>query len=415
MKNSIIASALALPLVVPSVHAQDDMGVHISGFGTAALTFTNSDKAEFVRYNQPSGAAKTPRTGVDSNLGLQADYKVNDWLSVTGQGLVRKDAQDDYGAELTMAFAKAKVSDSLSLRAGRTSLPVFMISDYRNVGYANTMLRPPQEVYSQVPMNSLDGIDGTWQTQLGGTSLSAQLGVGVSEFDMTAGAKGITTNVKVLNVVAEHGPFTLRFGRFTGNANFLRMTPVEVVQGNLANAAAAYPTEAAQLNEMYGVLEHHDTRISFTSVGMTMDWNDIVLQSEVTKRKFDNFFFNTTSSWYVMAGYRFGKLLPYASREKRTSNIDFVNTVPTSCPAGSPAACAPTMSGLHGAMEGLRNAFQKAQMTDTIGLRWDAFRSAAVKVQVDRVKPQGTGLFVNAKPGFHGPVTVGAVAIDFVF
>jgi hypothetical protein len=80
-----------------------------------------------------------------------------------------------------------------------------------------------------------------------------------------------------------------------------------------------------------------------------------------------------------MAGYRFGNLLPYYNHGMTT--------------------------GAH------------AQDSDSIGLRWDAFRSAAIKVQVDRIRPdaKGNGLLVNVKPGFHGPVTAGAVAIDFVF
>ena len=55
------------------------------------------------------------------------------------------------------------------------------------------------------------------------------------------------------------------------------------------------------------------------------------------------------------------------------------------------------------------------QITDSLGVRWDAFRSADIKFQVDRVKPQGDGLFNAAKPAFRGPVTVGAIAVDFVF
>jgi hypothetical protein len=42
-------------------------------------------------------------------------------------------------------------------------------------------------------------------------------------------------------------------------------------------------------------------------------------------------------------------------------------------------------------------------------------QSVALKVQIDRIKPTGNGLFINAQPGFSGPVTVGAVALDFVF
>jgi hypothetical protein len=39
-----------------------------------------------------------------------------------------------------------------------------------------------------------------------------------------------------------------------------------------------------------------------------------------------------------------------------------------------------------------------------------------LKVQFDRVRPsQAAGLLINPQPGFRGPVTVGAVALDFVF
>lgn len=88
MNKKILASLLALPLVAPVALAQDN-AVKISGFGTAALTWSDDDRAEFGRPNQASGAADNFRTGVDSNLGLQADYAVNSWLSLTAQGLVR--------------------------------------------------------------------------------------------------------------------------------------------------------------------------------------------------------------------------------------------------------------------------------------------------------------------------------------
>jgi hypothetical protein len=39
-----------------------------------------------------------------------------------------------------------------------------------------------------------------------------------------------------------------------------------------------------------------------------------------------------------------------------------------------------------------------------------------LKFQLDRVTPKnGKGLFVNANPGFNHAVTVGTVAVDFVF
>ena len=42
--------------------------------------------------------------------------------------------------------------------------------------------------------------------------------------------------------------------------------------------------------------------------------------------------------------------------------------------------------------------------------------STGSEVQFDRVRPnKGSGLLIYAQPGYKGPVTVGAVALDFVF
>jgi len=413
MKTKIILAALALPLAIATVHAQDRNTVRISGFGTGALTFTDNDEAEFVRPNQTRGVKKEPRTGVDSNLGLQADYAVNDWLSLTGQGLVRKDGEDNFGAELSWAFAKFKVSDALSVRVGRMGLPAFMISDYRNVGYANTFLRPPSEVYSQVPINSVDGADITWTRDFGGTSFTAQLAAGRSKTPLTGGAHGVATDLRALNLSAERGPFTLRFGRTEAKVTVDDSTSLNTLVSTFDNAGNNF--KISQLNDMARLIENDKKKGSFTSIGLSMDWNNIVAQTEYAKRKLEGYS-NATDSWYAMAGYRFGKLLPYYSHAKLAVKADFVNTVPSACAAGAAAACTPTVRTLRSTMESLRtSSLGQSQSTDTLGLRWDFASSADIKFQIDRIKPQGRGLFVQAVPGFEGPVLVGAVAIDFVF
>jgi len=412
MKTRFIVAALALPLAVSSAYAQDTSAVRISGFGTAALTWTDTDQAEFARPNQARGVKKSPRTGVDSNLGLQADYAINDWLSVTGQGLVRKDGEDDYGAELTWAFVKAKVSDEVSVRAGRLVLPTFMISEYRNVGYANTFLRPPSEVYSQVPMNSVDGADLTWQHAYGDTTITAQLAVGRAKTQLSGGTDADLSRVHGINLTAEHGPFTLRAGRTEARLS-VDLASLNTLVATLNTAGNAY--KISQLNDMARVVDNHNKKGSFTSVGLAMDWNNIVAQTEYAKRKIDSAS-GSTNSWYVLGGYRFGKFLPYYSHADLKPKSDFANTVPTSCPAGSPAACTQTVRTLNATLEGLRTSTNNgAQSTDSIGLRWDFSSSADLKFQIDRVKPDPKGLLLRAAPGFKGPVTVGAVAVDFVF
>lgn len=413
MNTKILASLLAFPLLAPAVQAQDN-AVKISGFGTAALTRSDDARAEFARPNQASGSARKVRTGIDSNLGLQADYAVNNWLSLTAQGLVRQDAEEHYGAELSWAFARLRISDDINVRVGRIGLPVFMISDYRNVGYANTMLRPPAEVYSQVPFNNVDGADITWRHDLGNTSLTSQLAVGAIKSPLAGDLHVRGKDIVALNVVAENGPFTLRIGHARTKLTIDDSASLNTLVGSLRAAGAGY--RLPELNALAGRIEAKDAKGTFNSIGLGVDWNNFVLQTEFAKRKTDTYI-NDTSSWYLMGGYRIGKFLPYYTRSELKIDDAIDNTVPAACPAGYPVACTPTLMQLGNGVRRLpyTGVGQGEQVTDTIGVRWDFYRSMALKVQIDRIKPTGNGLFIHAEPGFNGPVTVGAVALDVVF
>lgn len=346
MKTKTFTALLFAPLVFSAARAEDSAApeIKVGGFGTGAMTWTNTSEALFSRPYQAGGAGTRPRSGVDSNLGLQIDARLNDWLSLTGQGIVRKLETETYRATGTLGFAKAKLSDTVSVRAGRVPLAVFLVSDYRNVGFANTMLRPSQEVYAQVPNDSLDGADLDWRQDLGGSTLTTQLAYGRSSTKV-AGQTITFSNARVLNLILERGPMTLRLGR-----------------------------DEATLSLGQGGVTLAKGKATFSALGLTLDQGSLLVQSEYTIARAPG---ANTKAWYVMGGYRFGKVLPFVSHSKLTGGI--------------------------------------GQTTRTAGVRWDAFRSADIKFQLDRVKPQGAGLFNQARPGFHGPVTVGAVAVDVVY
>jgi hypothetical protein len=119
-----------------------------------------------------------------------------------------------------------------------------------------------------------------------------------------------------------------------------------------------------------------------------------------------------------MGGYRIGKFLPYYTHGKLSIDSSVTNTVPGACPAGYPAACTPTLRALSAGVATVRSSGlgQGEQSTDSIGLRWDVASSVDLKFQLDHITPKnGKGLFVNANPGFNHAVTVGTVAVDFVF
>ena len=398
MKRPLRASLVIAILSTFALSAQgaDGPTITMSGFGTAALTMTDTDLGEFIRPNQSNGAGKSPRTGVDSNLGLQATAKFTDRLSLTVQGLVRKVAKDSYGAELAWAFAKFKATDEIDIRVGRIGLPIYMVSDFRNVGYANTMIRPPAEVYRQVNGGALEGIDVIWQHSFGDTTVTAQFGYGNAETRSPANSSVEFHPATALHVIAEHGPFSFRFGRadakFTVNGN----VPLNGLLTTLNNVGMSAVAKDLKVVDCDG---------SFTSVGMTMDYKNFLIQSEYAVRKTDTLVVMDTTSYYAMLGYRVGKFTPYY----------YYGNIKQDTPRTY--AGLPTTGPLAAVTAGVNSVIKAAlQSTNAVGVRWDFHKSAALKVQVDRVSPRdGAGAFVNVKPGFSGPVNVYAAGIDFVF
>jgi hypothetical protein len=66
---SALAALSAASFAIQAGAQESGPTVTISGFGSAALTSTDTNDAEFIRPNQASGVKKDWRTGVDSNFG----------------------------------------------------------------------------------------------------------------------------------------------------------------------------------------------------------------------------------------------------------------------------------------------------------------------------------------------------------
>jgi hypothetical protein len=377
-------------------YAADAPTVTISGFGTAALTATDTDEAEYARPNQASGVGKRPRTGVDSNFGVQGTARLNENFSVTLQGLARKSDEDYYGAELAWAFVKYKLNDEWSFRLGRMGLPVYMISDFRNVGYANTMIRPSSEVYRQVTLDNFNGADVVYQRSFGDTTMTAQFGVGNAKSESPGDSHIEYKPVTALHIVAERGPVTLRFGRVDASFSVIDSATLSGLVAGFRSAGLTQAADDFSVNEADG---------SFTSLGATVDYNNFLLQTEYAVRKTDSRSVPGTTSYYAMLGYRYGKLTPYYYYGNiKQDDARTYDGLPGTGPLAALTAGA--------------NALAKAglQSTNAVGVRWDFHKSAALKVQIDRVKPRdGAGAFLHPVPGFKGPVNVYAAGIDFVF
>ncbi len=390
------AASIALTLALcPTLASAALPEIDISGFGTGGMAVTDTGKAEFGRLEQqPVGANNEGDVGVDSLFALQGTVHLTDMFSATVQGMARRMFSTGFQLDVPVFFVKAQVTRDVAVRAGRIELPVFMNSDYRQVGYANTWVRPPIEVYGQIPLDSDDGVDLLYRKTVGPADISAQAFYGKTDVAFSGVAIqsrknwGVNANVTV-------GPLTLRAGR---NQSAFTATSANITQVLTAVNAAGFTALANQLNPL-------NVPFKFTDFGFRFDETHFTIQGEVTKATAGGFV-SSTEGQYLLVGYRLEKFTPYAiySRQKVTSERTD-KTIPRF------GALIPLALGV----DQLINSIGADQHTFAAGVRWDVRESVDLKLQVDRVSFQGNGLFINVQPGFHGPVTVGSLTLDFVF
>ncbi|GAB3264067.1 porin [Chitinimonas naiadis] len=379
----------------------DDSPISFSGFGTVGVVQTNTNDGQYrISARPPSGADKSASFDVDTKLGLQVSGKLSPSFSLTAQLLVEQDDQNRYRPEPEWVFAKYDITPALSVRAGRVGLPAFLISDFRKVGYANVWVRPPTEVYGQVPFSTLDGADVIWRIPTGDNTLTFQPYVGQSKFDLAGDTKGKGKNLYGMNVSYEVGSLLLRAGylksKLTLENNDTRALFAAMRSVPLPGWAAAA-----------GELESVGKDASFTGVGAIWDDGKLLLQSEFTQRRTKGFV-EDTDGWYATGGYRFGDFTPYLSYAKVKTKHRSV--------AESLFAPTPQLVGLRAAaISGQAGADQKAA---SVGLRWNAYKNMDIKGQFDRVKTEvgKDNFFAHQAPGFAGKsVNVYSLAVDFIF
>lgn len=380
MKRFIKPAAAAL-LGMCATASWADQGFNFSGYGTLGAVRTNSDEVEYRSgLRQHKGADGTPDFGVDSRLGLQGSYVFNDQFSAVAQVLAsRRDGKE--GPQVEWLYGQYSPIKAVDLRLGRLVLPIFMLSDNRNVGYAHYWMRAPQEVYGVYSLTSFDGVQARWRDNVGGVNLNVQASGGTSKADIFTTASVevapgtlffFNTPVSLkypqlysLAVSAEKGFWTIR-GSKTYGKNTEMLLPASM-------GSAAWLPKGTD---------------NFTNVGVQYDDGSLVVMSEFVARRYSVAGLVNSNSYYVSGGYRFGAFTPYLTY----SYLE---------PKGFYYRISSTTPGI----------------TRSAGVRWDVATNVAVKAQFDRARRTDIS-FVNAPQTFlQQPRSVNAVslAVDFVF
>lgn len=357
---------LALMLATSATQAQDTGSMFTySGFGTVGATHSSSTDGDFVStLFQPSGAgaSRSWDIGSTTKFGVQVNAKITDQLAAVVQVVSMQHTNNTYNPRFEWANLQYAFTPDFKVRVGRTAQASFLVSETRLVGYANTWIRPPSEMYSSLPMTNLDGIDITYRHSFGNVISTTHAFTGRTNIEAIGqdGGKISGTTIRQsrgINNTWEIGAWTARLGFIRSNTT-LNPSPVRSIH---------IPQEAYMIAASY-------------------DPGNWFIQGEYAYTKLPGFL-PTTKVGYLTGGYRFGKFTPYAI---------YANSLPDKTPAIT----------------------SYDQSTTSLGLRWDAMRNTAVKLQFDHVDlPKGSvGYFTNVRPGLAGSkVNVVTAAVDFVF
>lgn len=386
MKQKFIALAV-MAAAAPALQAAD---ISVSGYGTLGMTRLSTDNAMFRNTTYAPNGARQDWTGkVDSRAGLQITGTVDPQISGTLHLLSRQNVDNGYTPTVEWAYGKYQIAPALTLRAGRLALPAFAYSDYINVGYAQPFLRAPVEVYGQLPIASFDGADAVWKTQAGGFGLTVQPFAGHSRiearFSDTAGTRADgEADLFGMNVVAQKGDWSFRVGRIEADVSIESAMTTQMI------AMIANPQIANQMR-------YQDKRSSFSGVGAMYDNGNVLVQGEYTQRDAAGFLADTTG-WYVLGGYRFGSVMPYAivARQKVTSATASTDPV----------------------ADGLLKFGNTSQKSWSLGARWDLAANLAAKAQYSRITPDDgskAGLLMYSGSTALERQSVMSVALDAVF
>lgn len=385
-------------------------GIRISGFGTMGGVHSQAPEGwGFNRSSEQPPSERSTRFDVDARLGVQGNYAASSQIELVGQLLATRRRPDAPASDaIEWAFAAYRPTANLTFRAGRLNLDQFVMSDYRNVGFAYLYVRPPVEYYGSIPSN-LDGADVTRTWHLDDARWRAKGFVGRSK---TAGIP--LTNAFGFSLARESDGLLIRAGwsraKLAHNSNVL--TPL--LDGLDQIRALPIPSVSADAAALRGDLDLATKPLTYTTLGMTYEQAQWQYAAEATRVSLGN---SSVSAEYASIGRRVGEFTWFAMMSAAQSARSAVPTPAwgaTLAPVIGPAAA--QQAQILGATAAYAANLSTRQTTYSLGGRWDIHPRMALKVQWDHVKVKANGSFLwsNATSD-PGSANVATVLLDFVF
>ena len=405
-----LLAGLALGWVAATTAAAAELGgrsFRLGGFGTLGAVYHEDEGLRYRRsVSQPAEAeAGELDFSTDSRLGLQLNASWNPQLEAVVQAVSKLTEHGDWQPQLTRGFLRYRPSESLMLRAGRLGYELFPRADSIDIGYSYTSIRPPVEVFGQIPADYSDGLDLTYTRPVGPGLVNLKLYGGQTSgaFVGTDGAVRDLSDSKIWGSSLDYllGAWQGRIG----GGIYMVDEPTRVPALTQGLRQTGQPQAQALAEEFDGA----GRRIGFLVAGLSYDEGPLQARLFLGRLLPDSLTGPSLNIGSLIASYSLGALTPYLGV---SGSHSYTEIQPTGLPDSNPQFVA-----LNQASVRAQSSFRNDQTTLTGGLRYDFARNLALKFQIDHLWLRGSNLVVDDhQPPLDDPeMTVFGLALDFIF
>lgn len=327
-------------------------------------------------------------------IGVQLDGHINDQWQATVQFIGKERLDDSLANSLAWAYITYRPAPEWTLRAGRIAFDLYMMSEYRDVGFSYLHARPSMEYYTQVNFNGFDGVDLAWGRNTETGQLRAKVFAGRTSTEMLRNDHEFEMDLDLilgLTLDWESERWHWRISALsTDVSDDYDYFPGLDTLGQLYQQIAPYWQDAARYEQ---IITLDKTSIDYLSFGVSYQNAPWQVQAEAARIEPDLALYPVINSGYISLGRQFGAVTGYvmasiADGEDIREEVALSPVDPTN----------PLSFQIRGMQEATQRMFDTIginQQSASLGLRWDIRYDLALKVQWDRswVKRYGAALW----------------------
>ncbi|NQY26320.1 MAG: hypothetical protein HRT92_03995 [Piscirickettsiaceae bacterium] len=363
---------------------EDNLRIH--GFGTLGLTNAGNDNLGY-RYNVAQEALFDEYSlKQNSNIGIQFDFKVSEKIDLNLQFLLRDRINNSFNKSVQTAYINYKFNPNFELRLGRSATDVYMISEYKQVSFAQIWAHAPTEFYGHLAVDFSDGIFGLWKKPLFDGFLRTRLWFSQGKYSYVT-TEELEVDMQPMMGVSlswENNDWQLRL---TYNQSYMDTNNnlFDSLKKTLDTAINLGWPQASQISKDVSV---NKSWVRYYVTGVAYNHNNWLVQSELGLITTETQLVGDIFTGYLSIGKRINSFTPFAM-------IGWSKTI-TGRP-NVPSSPAP-FSRLQQLTQNVFDLNYSDQKSLSLGVRWDIKHNIAIKAQWDRTWIDKYGGYLYSQP-----------------